>query len=527
MGKVKNFQEEFSFDDVLIAYEAAKTYNCGMSRIALRAPDQIYKIGRSLMPEPRSHYAHINVMTLKLFYAIQVWCKAALISAENPNDLMYYWWLHWKSDNGPFNTIEYSNFYRDITIEQLLDGFWKLLEQIADSGEIKVSEGYWIRRESKSLPGDPKIVCDLVLNGASAREVERNVSDVYRHPYNKELVSYKWADIKDFFVELTLDQLRLTMPDKLHNHTELDDTLLRACSNWDVEQINLALKNGANINCLDNNGESVLVNAIQHYREQGMRVGEKYTDEETKTIEKANEQKCKEIVDLLLSLGADINLFGFEGLPPLDCEYYDNSPEMVDFLLKRGASPNLNSYSVDDIYCQPYQKNVRSSVLDLIDKSLYEEYDDDMREIDRLIHAAGGRLYVWDYTPWDEENIGRYVVEMMPSGESNLFVENSGWPIGTASQLTIEGRDGIQTVISLESLSDELEQWGADYRNNLDKHYNWLAWKQRGLDLARRVAQLLPDSVALFCMYNNNQVIKKYDSGEVYLCNDGGPIRIK
>ena len=240
MSKVNNFQDEFSYDDVLIAQEVVYTYDCGMSRIALRAPDQILRVGRSLMSEP-SHYAHVNAMTLKLFYAIHVWCKAALISAENSGDLLYYWWLDWKTGNGPFNTIEYHNFYRDVTVEQLLNGFWKLLEQIADSGDIKVTEGYWIRNETSSLIKEPNIICDLVLNGATASEIEKKVSNVYSYPYNKELVTFKWNEIKDFFIELTLDQLRLTMPEDLHNHTELDDVLLKACSDWDIEQIKLSL----------------------------------------------------------------------------------------------------------------------------------------------------------------------------------------------------------------------------------------------------------------------------------------------
>ena len=107
MSKINNFQEEFSLQDIGIAKEVTATYNCGMSRIALRAPGQIYRIRRSLMKEPKSASAVIVQTTLKMHYAIQVWCEAALISAENPN-LLYYWWLRWKQGEGAFNIIEYS-----------------------------------------------------------------------------------------------------------------------------------------------------------------------------------------------------------------------------------------------------------------------------------------------------------------------------------------------------------------------------------------------------------------------------------
>ena len=41
MKKVNNFQDEFSIQDIEVAQEVRATHNCGMSRIALKAPDQI------------------------------------------------------------------------------------------------------------------------------------------------------------------------------------------------------------------------------------------------------------------------------------------------------------------------------------------------------------------------------------------------------------------------------------------------------------------------------------------------------
>ena len=97
--------DEFSIQDIEIARDVRATYDCGMSRIALKAPDQIYTIYRGLMKERKGTSATIRGMTLKLYYAIQVWCKAALISAENPGDLLYYWWIRWTSDDHPFKQL--------------------------------------------------------------------------------------------------------------------------------------------------------------------------------------------------------------------------------------------------------------------------------------------------------------------------------------------------------------------------------------------------------------------------------------
>ena len=525
--KVNNFQEEFSIEDIEIARDVTATYDCGMSRIALKAPEQIYRVYRNIMKEPDSSSATIHATTLKMYYAIQVWCKAVLISGDNPSNLLYYWWLHWKPDDGPFNKIEYSKFYRDITVDQLLRWFWELLEQIADSGEIQVSEGCWIKCKGEGYSG-ADIICDLVLDAETGKEIDDKVKDVYAYPYNKEPRTYKWEEIKGFFYEMTLDQLRLTMPKKLHHHTTMDDILLKACSNWDVELIKLAMERGANINCLNEMGESVLQVAVEFYKDHDIYLDKKYSKEEIKSIEAENEKKCKEIVDLLLSYGADINLFGYDGMSPLHCLSHSESPEMVKFLLERGASPNANCYLEDNQYW-PELKNVRSTILDVIDGFLYEDYNDPEREIVKIIRDAGGRQYVWDYTPWDYGNVGKYVVRMTPSADNDkLFTDNARWYIGSCEQLTVEDEVGKQTQINLKCI-DGLKQWNADFQANITNlNYDWASWKKQGYDLACQVAKILPKDVALFYLYDNEKIVTKdYHSDRLYLCQDGGPIRIK
>lgn len=533
MNKVNNFQEEFSIHDIEVARDVKATHDCGMSRIALKAPDQIYRIHKWLMKEPKGASVSLNATTLKLHYAIQVWCKAALISADNPSNLLYYWWLHWESYGSPFNKLVYSNFYRNITVEQLLQWFWELLEKIANSGEIQVTEGYHIDCEGVGNTG-PKVKCTLVLDAETGRDIHKKVDDVYTYPYNKEPKTYKWEEIKDFFFEMSLDQLRLTMPDKLHNHTSLDDTLLRACDQWDLEQIKLAMERGANINCLDKNGESVLQKAVEYYKEHNVPLDNDYSEEELAAIENANEQKCKEVVNLLLSYGADINLFGYYGMVPLICAYYDRSISMMKYLLEKGASPNTNCY-LEDCQYWPLLKNVRSTILDVIDDLIYEDYGETEKEIETIIRDAGGRQYVWDFNPWSYENEGKYVVHMCPSKKDDkLFSDNSKWFIGTSEQITIEDMYGNQTVVMLNSI-EGLKLWREEFQNNLtNPQYDWLSWKQRGYDLACKVAKLLPDSVALFYLYDNDKVVKEAawhpdhtpEPNELTLCFDGEPIKI-
>lgn len=526
--------DEFSIQDIEIARDVRATYDCGMSRIALKAPDQIYTIYRGLMKERKGTSATIRCMTLKLYYAIQVWCKAALISAENPGDLLYYWWIRWTSDDHPFKQLEYGKFYRDITVEQLLQGFWELLKQIANSGEIQVAEGYLTKCDGIGNM-EPKMLCSVILDEATGREISEKVEDVYTYPYNRELRTYKWEEIKDLFYEMSLHQLSLTMPQKIHNINALDNALLYACSEWDIELINLLMKRGANINCLNEDGEPVLQKAVRFFLWHGVLIDKDYSKEELKVIESANEKKCKEVVDLLLSYGADINLFGCEGMPPLLCAFYEGSPEMVKFLLERGASPNINC-DLDNYNFGTKQKNVRSSILDVIDDLIYEDYGEKEREIERLIRDAGGRQYVWDYNPWTYGNEGKYVVHMTPSEKGDkIFSDNARWWIGTVDELTIEDKDGNQTNIALNGIVG-LRQWNADFQANItNPDYDWLSWKKRGYELACHVAKLLSDKVALFYLYDNENVVQKAcwhpdhtpSPKELQLCCDGKPIRIE
>ena len=107
MSKVNNFQDEFTFDDILIAEDVMVTHDCGMSRIALCAPDQINPNGPKMVKN--SYHGSLSAITLKLHYAIQVWCRASIISATSHNGFEKYWWLDWVPGEGGFNNLKYND----------------------------------------------------------------------------------------------------------------------------------------------------------------------------------------------------------------------------------------------------------------------------------------------------------------------------------------------------------------------------------------------------------------------------------
>ena len=81
-----------------------------------------------------------------------------------------------------------------------------------------------------------------------------------------------------------------------------------------------------------------------------------------------------------------------------------------------------------------------------------------------------------------------------------------------------------------------LRQWNADFQANItNPDYEWQSWKKRGYELACQVATLLSDKVALFYLYDNENVVQKAclhpaqtpSPNEIQICCDGNPIRIE
>lgn len=393
MERAKNFQEEFSREDILLVKKSMATYDCGPSLIRLVAPEYIYD-GFAYIT-PNKDHVRCRYRTLKMEFAIRVFATAISIVCHNMRDYLSGW--RWRSvDGAGFNELYFQGYHTDETIEDLCVKFWALLEQIANSETIWVNEGYFL--ESKGVLFD-SIRCSTglkwaVVKGNSPFENRCRISDdnMITYPYDRTYVTYKWDDIKDYFCQFSINQMRLVLHDSLHNHTPLDDELLKACSDWDKAKIIECLNHGANINCLDKYGESVLQQAVEFFSDHGMRLDEELTPEERQQRKKDNLENCIDVVDLLLANGADINLFGYEGDAPIVCAYRENSAAMVEYLLSEGADPNVNCYLMDDGFYFEVDK-VQCSILDCIHEDPDDSTEDEV-EIEKMIIAAGGKRYV-------------------------------------------------------------------------------------------------------------------------------------
>ena len=92
--------------------------------------------------------------------------------------------------------------------------------------------------------------------------------------------------------------------------------LLNASCQEDLKGVEEALKNGADVNAVEYNGNSALMIT-----------------------------KTKAIAELLLSEGADIELSNEKGETALILHSKRNHREIVDFLLKKGADVNKETHS--------------------------------------------------------------------------------------------------------------------------------------------------------------------------------------
>lgn len=511
--KCPNFQDLFSLEDILLAQRVNKTHQTGLSRIVICAPDQRCDIHAPLFPDASS--TTLRCLTLKLKYAMDVWTKAVLVSRNNPGELLYYWWIHWKENETSFNHLEYSNFYRNITIDDLLSKFWALLKSIADSGDIKVSEGLYIQTKTSSWAWDsePEVTCKIVVDKESGLDVYDTVSGkwpekkvVYDYPFDKSPRTFKWDEIKDMFIQLTLDQLRLVQGEKMHKCHAIDKELFAACNRMDLDGVKRAIELGANVNALNDSGECPITETIQYSADHFREWNKKYTDEEYEEHKRMALERTMPIVGLLLEHGADIDLFGYDGLQPLVTAYLDGNVEMTKFLLEHGANPNYNSY-LTDITPEEQKASISSTSLYYIYDEI-EDYTPEQLAIEKLLYKYGGRLYNWGYDRIFEPYTGKFTVELIMYEHSGPFFDGEGNAIGDINTLQVEREDGELEMIDLSNIkgfSEWVEQYKINYK---DMSYDWKAWRDRGLVLAKEIAKLLPDYVTLHYLRDSEEVFQ-------------------
>lgn len=390
-----NFQDLYSWEDIKATNcfeRTAVSDFCGYFPIALCAKSEIRKLGNN-HTQGRYELSKTSqtTYTLRYYYALQVLYTAIGVACNSPLDSpIRFSPPRWVKRNESFMMLEESKYAHPEFKKHL----WLLLEEIADSGEIKVSEGQFLLNSTTGYYGDQvRTYCTteislqmVVIIDTDAHKLhDYTINDFQNSAYCPELKTYRWDDIKHFYLELSLPQIELLNYKWMHRFSGVDLELFRACDELDLERVKHAVSIGANVNALSPSGNSALQHAIQFFYEHGINYTVEYTDEERERIEKENYEKCKSIVDYLLDEGADIDLFGYDGMAPVVEAYYARSYDMIKHLLERGANPNVNCYLTDTS-----DPDTISTLLELLAESYDEGYIEEERRIEQLVLSYGG-----------------------------------------------------------------------------------------------------------------------------------------
>ena len=237
---------------------------------------------------------------------------------------------------------------------------------------------------------------------------------------------------------------------------DLDNELLTelASDNPSEERIRHLVSQGADINSLDNNGDSVLMNALWYIHE-GLPI---------------------RFINLLVELGADVNYETEDGSSPLTEAFYTHKAEPVEILLSYGANPNI-----------------------IIE---YNETLLDLMEFDQWCHECEAGQYEDSDDFRAAQEVGKMIVLLKEKGAKNLVdlrtEEVTGWLKIFASY----PKSGLMTTsgyIEIDSIKELPDKLKTDFKNWLASHwdsYTNKSYKDKPEDFDRKEHNLWAQRLA-------------------------------
>lgn len=352
--KVKNIQDMYTRQQFAKVSAVRRTYETGYSPVALNAPEQVSRCMNMLRYDfPFGVSSSEEIYTLKLYYALNVWrMSLAILQEKETRCPGQIWDFGWEENGTPFRRL----CFKSPQYAEKVQDFWRTLQNVADSGVVKVSEGAflneawkqnWYRGENTLISVNTLFVIDAADVGTIEVSRRKQEKSLYLYPFSKKDVSYSWNEIKDFFVELTLEEIALLQEEEIHRKQSVaDKKLFDACRCLNIRKAARALKGGAYINSLDEHGNSAITVCLEAVGEWNCQGREPEWKELMGEIKK-KEPAAQKIISYLLKQGADINLFGFGGSHPLVQCYFADSIALMEFLLQKGAEPNYNEHLTD------------------------------------------------------------------------------------------------------------------------------------------------------------------------------------
>ena len=333
---------------------------------------------------------------IKFAYMLELWKRAmAETEKEYPGFLAHEWYRR-----GYFNALRYTNENHGIAV----DCFIHKLEKLADSGEIKVKEKLEVD-EKNNLTLTCRSYGSFAGNG-------KHYSDRMRaYKCSDAEFTYKWKEVRKHFIQLSASEVAMFYGSEMNPYDPKNDVLHKACEDHDYQAVVKAVEAGADVNGFDKYGETPLNNLVaENTVEDGLEQLEKYDPEYTDNIIR--------IMDYLVSKGANINLYGFDGDDILELVHFSGNLRVMKHLCELGIRKDLNCF-ICDFWdgSQWYTPNAAYNYIET-DIAIGFEYDTpNIREQEKILEEYG--INNWLIDGWTNNRLDEYYNSL-----PNLYVEN-------------------------------------------------------------------------------------------------------
>ncbi|MGI5974243.1 MAG: hypothetical protein ACOX7E_00630 [Paludibacter sp.] len=384
---MKTFVEQYTWDEFQLIEDIRRVLR--ITRIDRFAGNyQPYQIRANESLSQLSFFSNLTkqdvsidlyLRNLKLDFAIQVWEIAQDLTKKRYFDYLEHNWLRTKA---PFKELSFTSKNR----QKAEKYFYKMLVETCNDDKIVSSErATFIRHEHVGYDTDD-LRLEVILNeNKITNEIRDKVykqytTDEKNYSFDLKNQRFSFEDIKDFFVYCDNHLLSLlNAEDGQKEITEQEKFLFSSADISDLDGILSAIKQGANINAIDTNGETAFTKVFENFNYE-------LYNEERKFDDKTLIERTILIASKMLELGADIDLFGYDGINALQQVAYSHNPILMKFLLDNGANPNINYFPEDG------QEHIKSTVLDTI-LSDYYVYDDEenLNQCETLLKNAGAK----------------------------------------------------------------------------------------------------------------------------------------
>ena len=321
--------------------------------------------------------------TLQAYYAVSLWKETVKRLAAIPEfaDVLE---VEWYPVAATFRSVRYLNDKR----ERYIQKFWQIAAEVADRQDIIVRYGRFDSPAPPEYPDYP--VRTYVMTGElfKAKYGYAMKDEIDQLPKN-ETFSCSWHEIKDFFVELSPQQLAFNAGKLMNNRgSELDQQFLAACGKHDLPRMKELFTQGVNIHAVGDNGDMAAQNLVMYLWDEFYSTAEEMSAAEKEKLQKKIYQEGITALQWLIQQGYDLNVCAYDEATTLYLSI-DNSPDirLMEFLLENGSDPNITCYiNNDGSDTSRTLENIRDNYI-IFGKSDFPIFD----KMEKLLKKYGAR----------------------------------------------------------------------------------------------------------------------------------------